>query len=64
MRIERRGGFSGDRVVGGDRAALLGDLPGGEEPDDPVETGTVEIALRFGDIPLERRLRLEVSFDE
>ena len=44
-------------VVGGDRAALLDDLAGRIEANDPVEPRTVEVSLRGGDVPLERCLR-------
>ena len=62
-RVERLRCLARDDVVGGDRAALLDDLAGGEEADDPVETRAVEILLGGGDVPVERCLRRRVSFD-
>ena len=62
--VERGGGLARDRVVGGNGAALLGDLTRGVEPDDALEPGAVEIALGVDDIALERCLRREVSFGD
>ena len=52
--VEGLGGLTRHGVIGGDRAALLDDLAGGVEADDPVEARTVEVSLRGGDVPLER----------
>ncbi len=52
--VERRGRPARDRVVGGDRAALLDDLAGGIEANDPLEARTVEVSLHGGDVLLER----------
>ena len=62
--VEGRRRLARDRVVGGDRAALLYDLAGRIEADDPVEARTVEVSLHGGDILLERGLGLCISFDD
>ena len=62
--VERRRRLARHRVVGRDRAALLGDLARRVEADDPVETRAVEVPLRGGDILLERGVGLRISFDD
>ena len=55
-RTARAGGVEGGRrlarhdVVGRDGAALLGDLAGRVEADDPVEARAVEVSLGGGDV--------------
>ena len=62
--VEGRRRLARDRVVGGDRAALLDDLARRIEADDPLEAWAVEVSLHCGDILLERGLGLCISFDD
>ncbi len=57
-RVEGRRRLARHGVVGGDRAALLDDLAGRVEADDPVEARAVEVSLGGGDVLLERCLGL------
>ncbi len=63
-RVEGRRGLARHGVVGGDRAALLYDLAGRVEADDPVEARAVEVPLGGGDILFERCGDFSVRMDD
>ncbi len=60
-RVERRRGLARHGVVGRDGAALLDDLAGRVQADDPVEARTVEVPLRGGDRPRSNGVRASAS---
>ena len=61
--VESRRRLACHDVVGGDRAALLDDLARRVQANDPVESRAVEVALRGGDVLLERCLGRCIRFD-
>ncbi len=57
-RVEGFGGLTRGRVVGGDGAALFGDLPCGKEAGDAVEAWTVLVLLRCGYVTFKGVVRV------